>query len=587
MKKISSFIKDYRFQSLFFRNLVLITAILLVPLAFISAILVGYSQKLFHNEMESVCKGNANRIGRMLESVYTDLYSSMLMVEVERDTYLFLVDSPLYQSYASSYEDAIEKQLRSIKIGKDYVSSIKVYSLHSGKVVTQNGTWVSEEELAFLQSLPQNFTDKVLFVPNLNVDYPKVVSVVLPVTQSQNQLDGYILIDVNSEKLGKYLMQDEENTNQLYLFNPANVLLYCKDRDLIFSQREDLSLPSLEKGATVFSENGHEWLAVQYNASRWGFSLVYCEDTQTYQALNRQLRNNVGLILIAAALISVAAVAIISYKTYQPIQKITNALKQFEKDELKIADDTLPPQNEMVYIMNTIMRSRQKTDDLTAELQKRIQLLNRAQTMTFQAQITPHFIYNTLDTFKWKAMELSGGNNELSRSISKFSKLLRISIDGTQRLVKLSEELEHAALYLDVLKIRYEDKILVKWEVDESCRECMLPKLSLQPLIENAVYHGIKPKSGMGTITICAKKQDDSLIVSIEDDGIGMQPEELQTLRQAIKETDFVLAKHVGVRNVNQRIKLIFGEDYGVYVDSILEKGTRVSLKLPLVDIEK
>lgn len=581
MKKLF-FLKDYSFQSIFVRNLAFITLVLFVPLAFISAIIYTYSREIVNREIQIVSEGKANQVGKYLESIYTDLYSSMVILEMQEETYAFLLNSPLYQQNASEYSTSVEQLIKNIKVGKDYLDSVKLYSLHSEQVITNTGTWIGENERRVIDSLPKQFADRVLFVPNLSISYPKKFTMALPISLG-NTLDGYILVDIDCRKLGEYLMQGESAENSLYLFNTDGRVLYSPDESILFRHKSNvdfLSGNSIEN--SIFSDENY--IFAGYEAQRWGFSLLYCENMNLYNQQKAQMKEQVMLVIGLSALLGVLAVFVVSYKTYQPILQVKKAVEGLETDEMAgLGEDPLPEKNELIYIINSILQSKKKTADLDAELKKRIQTLNHAQTLTFQAQITPHFIYNTLDTFKWQAMELSGGNNDLSRSISKFSKLLRISIDGTQRLVPLAEELEHVKLYLDILKIRYEDKVSAVWEIEEQCQSLLIPKLSLQPLIENAVYHGIKPKASNGKVWITAMCKEETLVVEICDDGVGMSEEDLNKLRQDIDNSDFDIAKHVGVRNVNQRIKLIFGDEYGAKVDSILGKGTRITLQLPAV----
>ena len=170
--------------------------------------------------------------------------------------------------------------------------------------------------------------------------------------------------------------------------------------------------------------------------------------------------------------------------------------------------------------------------------------------------------------------------------ILKLSELLRISLDDADQIISIEQEVRNTRLYVDILQLRYESKLEVQWNIPEGVQKCAIVKVSLQPLIENAVYHGIKPKREKGIIQVHAEKDSEKLKVTIQDDGIGMDPEECRILNEDLRNNFQFKKGHIGVRNVNQRLKLLLGDQAQMKVISEKGKGTCVQMELPYREVE-
>ena len=198
-----------------------------------------------------------------------------------------------------------------------------------------------------------------------------------------------------------------------------------------------------------------------------------------------------------------------------------------------------------------------------------------------QAQINPHFLYNTLDAIIW--MAASGKNDEVMEMTSALARLFRTSISSDHRLVPLSREKENILSYLTIQKMRYEDKLTYTLDMPERFDAFLLPKLILQPIVENAIYHGLKPLPDGGMVHIHALERGGCLVLSVEDNGVGMDEEQIRRLFLQ-KPQD---SHGIGVVNVHSRIRLLFGEPYGLFYSSRSGCGTRVEILLPMLTEEK
>ncbi|MCA2000875.1 MAG: sensor histidine kinase, partial [Chloroflexi bacterium] len=208
--------------------------------------------------------------------------------------------------------------------------------------------------------------------------------------------------------------------------------------------------------------------------------------------------------------------------------------------------------------------------------------LKKAELRALQAQINPHFLYNTLDTIIWMAESKQTG--QVVKIVSALSNFFRISLSKGMDWITIGEEVERVRNYLTIQKMRYRDILDYKIDVSEDVAENTILKLILQPLVENALYHGIKNKRQGGTISVRARrKNENEIMLEVEDDGIGFTPEKLKKLRAELEDDsgDIKLESGFGIGNVNRRIRLYYGKPYGLSIESEYASGTRVTLVIP------
>jgi len=200
-----------------------------------------------------------------------------------------------------------------------------------------------------------------------------------------------------------------------------------------------------------------------------------------------------------------------------------------------------------------------------------------------EAQIKPHFLYNTLDTIQWMAQEHNA--QDVVDLVDSLTSMLRIGLSKGNEIITVRMELKHVESYLMIQKTRYEDKLNYSIQVEEQLMSCRVIKLILQPLVENAIYHGIKEKRGQGQIQILGQIEDGKIHFQVIDDGIGMTPEKLEQINQLLKQ-DGLQQNEIGygIFNVNTKIKLNFGDEYGLSFHSIYGQGTIVDLWHPMLD---
>lgn len=259
----------------------------------------------------------------------------------------------------------------------------------------------------------------------------------------------------------------------------------------------------------------------------------------------------------------------------EPIHTIAAAMHEVEEGYLdtRIVIERKDEFGELAADFNTMAG---KLGDYMERQVKQQQELNDANIAMMQAQLNPHFIYNTLDTIKWVAK----ANNipEISTLVANLAKILRTSISSKQ-LISLKEELTLAQCYVDIQRIRFGEKFSFAIEIQKGLEECIVPKLVIQPLIENAIIHGLADRDD-GIINIRAYEENEKLILSVSDDGCGMSEEIMDCLNSRDRSR---LAEHIGFYNVDTIIRLRYGDEYGVYVDKAEKGETEVTVVMPVI----
>ena len=286
----------------------------------------------------------------------------------------------------------------------------------------------------------------------------------------------------------------------------------------------------------------------------------------------------VAILMLLTIMMLVIISRVVSARISSPILKLNESVKEYEageKPEIYTGGSM-----EIRHLGHSIQNSYEQIERLMKEIVKEQDERRKSEMDALQSQINPHFLYNALESLTW--MVEAEKNDEAVFMISQLAKLFRISLSKGRTVIPIKDELQHAESYMNIQKIRYKNKFSVDFQVDPALYEYCTVKLILQPILENAINYGVREMDDCGEIVVRGKMEAGNLILSVEDNGLGMSEEEVE----------FVLTdsnrihKHgsgVGLVNVNNRIKILFGKEYGLLVESEPDEGTRVSIRIPAV----
>lgn len=412
--------------------------------------------------------------------------------------------------------------------------------------------------------------------------YTWVVSFSKAVLDKDGAVQGVLLIDLNYQIID-HLCADIElgSRGYIYLIDQSGGILWHPQQDLIYAGLKEENVAQIlaaEDGYVLAGKGAARRLYVSSRSASTGWTAVGVAYTQ--ELLRSQDRIYTTYFLIAAGALIFALVFSLqlSASIAGPIRRLTQTMRRVEDGDLRVRCQ-VSSHTELGQLSDSFNHMIAKTADLMDERLRIEEQKRKSEWKALQAQIQPHFLYNTLDSIIW--MSHAGRNAEVVEMTSALALLLRSSIGDGSDTNTLRKEIAHVRSYLTIQKMRYDEKLQYEIDLDPQTEDCLLPKFVLQPLVENAIYHGIKVKQSGGTVRIESLLEEDRLLITVEDDGVGMTQEQLQTILEK-KESDAESSK-IGVYNVNERLQLFFGEAADMKYYSTPGKRTMVMLVLPIV----
>ena len=397
----------------------------------------------------------------------------------------------------------------------------------------------------------------------------RVISISHEIVGEDGEHLGVVLIDVSYKFIEDYLSSLRlGNKGYAYIVDADDMIVYHPDES-VFMDEEKIRTLIGDSAATMTMDN---LIITKEKVPHSNWILVGVSSMEDVEVLKEKLLNIILFSALALLGISGIISLSISKKLTEPIIELQNAMIAVDENwsHLSINEKSPSEIRTLTREYNALLdRIKQLTKDIASkENSKRLFELK-----ALQSQINPHFLYNTLDTILWLA---EFGENQKAIQVSKaLGEMLRMSLHINQTVVPLKDELSHAENYLRIQQTRYEDKLSYRVIGEEELLGIQVPKLILQPIIENSIYHGIRPKKGRGSIEISYRREGDFLIIEVADDGIGHK----EAGRKEEKRIKTKLGG-IGMKNVDQRIKLLLGEDSGIEMQDAKEGGTLVTYRL-------
>ena len=265
----------------------------------------------------------------------------------------------------------------------------------------------------------------------------------------------------------------------------------------------------------------------------------------------------------------------------RPIRKLGEVTDQVAKGDLSVRAH-VKEGAEVSALSDSLNSMIDKINQLLDQVTKEQIRLRKAEFELLQAQINPHFLYNTLDAIVWLAE--AGEQKKVVSMVESLSEFFRTSLNQGKDIISIKEELQHVGSYLKIQQVRYQDIFQYEIHVPDKLYPYLIPKITIQPIVENALYHGIKNKRGFGKILITGKEEEDQFVIEIEDNGIGIMEDRLLQVKEGIEKKTTEDSNIYGLYNVNERIQLNFGEKYGIAIESIYGEKTVVSIFLPYTE---
>lgn len=397
---------------------------------------------------------------------------------------------------------------------------------------------------------------------------------------------GVVLINLNMNKLAEICESFQEGTEGFFC-------MVNEDGELIYQQRSGKDTLRLDVGSILdklneqIKENSQDSFRLKVYKKEYLVTRRQMQDTGWY-LINIVPYASVLSGITYTSVMMVLAVAVTLLATLILLNRIlTNVvrpLKRLEKNmnrvNLENMNQKVPVEtdDEIGHLSTNFNQMLERIENLKEQVVEEQEDKRKYELQALQAQINPHFLYNTLDSIIWMA---ETNDSNIVAMTEALAKLFRISLNKGNEEILLKKEIEHVKNYLIIQSMRYADKFTYEILVDSEVEKCGVIKLILQPIVENCIYHGIKKKRGTGHIEIKAFREDENLIIKISDDGCGMTEEMCRKMLSDEIEPENISGSGIGVKNVNERIHLRFGEEYGLSYWSEEGKGTTVTYVLP------
>ncbi len=560
--------RNYRFHSIFWKNLLLISCVVLLP--FLCALLIsGYTyDELQRNEKQTYSDALLTRATMEVNSLFDDAEDTAIRTAFDEDVRSFIHGTVSVRATLD-----IVGNLSNVKIFRDEIENICLYSVSGSSVLSPTGknhynNYRDKAAIDYWE--PEGGMIQIRYLPaDSSTETGERIAFYFRPGYAKGEKTGCIIITYDLQKLADKF--DYGDDVKLVLLHEKQVL-FSSDGILQgeFVANPQMLLHTEENNIAVSGQLEHKSLRV----------ILHVNSQTLYMRLGH-IRLTSVMLLVVALLATVGVVFYISRKIFDPISDLLALLEEHQNlDEGSL----IQTKDEIAHIHHVMSTTISKNKDIEEELSRRMKLLKKAQAVALQAQINPHFMYNTIDTINWMAIKKIGRGNEVSQMLNMLSQLLRYSLGNTDTFVTLEEEINYTKKYLLVQQIRCNYGFDVTWDIPEELGKCNVIKMILQPVVENAIKYGIKPFGDGGSLRIRASHVGETIRIFVSDSGFGLSQEETEEInreinRQVIKESD-----HIGLSNVNQRISIMFGDAYGVVVRSKINEGTTVELTVPYLE---
>ncbi len=560
--------------------------------AAVTTLLLGISlYQLFASYTERLMTQSTEKVVSQAVTSLEDYLSSMRRIS----------DAMYYDAIKDKdlYEESVDAEMNLLyEANRDNLISFALYS-EKGNLISAAPVAVEKKDLDVRSQ--KWFRDAVEHMENFHFSTPHVqnlfddpsfryywvisLSRVVDMTRHGIPTSGVLLVDMNYSTIERMLEEVNSRDSQQYVY------LCDSDGEIIYHPRQ------MQITAGMFRENnaaaadyedgvhrevfeGVERTIVVDTVSYTGWRLVSVIPANYFRLGLSNMRYLVILGILGAILALFVVNQLVSSGISKPLERLNDSIREMEAGRREMPDISEDATTEVEHLGKTLESYVEQNTKLMQDIVVEQEEKRKSELDALQSQINPHFLYNTLDSITW--MVEGGRQEEAVSMISNLASLFRISLSRGRTIIRIEDELRHARNYMNIQQVRFKNAFRVREEVDPRINDYCTVKLIVQPILENAIYYGVKGMEEDGEIVIRGWMEEDGIYLSVSDNGFGIPPEECAKL---LSDTERVPAhgSGVGLRNVNSRIRLRFGEAYGLTIESEPDEGTCVTIRLPAI----
>ena len=530
---------------------------------------------------------------KVLESTDTNLSLVVNNIAMQNDLFTknpymgVALKNILKKSDYISYGDTIylrstKAMLRSVQEVYDYVSNINIYlNGYDRYYSSENGIQTINGDEYWLKECQEVEPETETLIMHHEYEEYRNTKRELTVYQRMLLMDGFVIMNIDLQAYENILRQAVGDTEMTILFVNSQ-------QDLVIAYQDTVNIDSENLSRITQKEDTSNWITI--NHQRYLIQKIYDEQCNLeliallpQVAIFKELSSIYPIYFIVFALNTMIVIALAYITTKRNFSHLDDMIQIFSNAEKEIylpVETTSPARDEYDILMKNIIYLFLQKVRLDKELETQKEEERIAEITALQAQINPHFLFNTLQSIQFEIRQKEGNDSKIAEITEELSDILKYALGDPKQQVWLSEEIQYLKRYVNIQKMRFGDKFILYYEIEENLKEHHVFRLLLQPIVENSILHGVRYREhGYIKIKIYQSKQIQKIIVAVIDSGIGMTKEELMAQRKNISRYN---PNHVGLANVNCRLKLYYGEEAQLHIYSKKDMGTVVKFYLPL-----
>lgn len=544
-----------------------------------------FSNTVTIRNVQTQVLSNVEAARASLENTIKEYAESLELFCIDQEVILSLK----YGDNNPEFRRSIYQKISLVMAGRFDKSIMYVFNKDNTFSIATNNMPVDYDPVLFEKwgvfRLLKNNPSRVVLFPNRYTspaDIPVSLTLAREIRDSDNEIVGYALIDLSEEAIKDAVCLNNNFLPIGYTIFTKNCYIIYDDYFRVFDGNVfNLEFRELLLKQTVtqikYNYQGQELIIAGQNSGETNFILIGTTPVNMAIKGNRYIQIITIILSLFSSLLCILASYIITRSISRPINDLLVVMKHVEQGDMTVRSN-IKRNDEIGALSDQLNYMIMKVDELFKRNIEKQDLLHKAELSNLQAQIKPHFLYNMLDLIKW--LSKFKKNDEIDSVIIKLGNILRSNVHAGEEMVTVKESIDLIEDYLSLQKMRYSDKLSVSIYVDPSTNLYKIPKLIIQPIIENAVIHGIEPKIKPGYINISVNKRSEKLEIRVEDNGIGMDAEVFK-LSDVPKEKTSRLG--TGLWNVYRRLKLHYGEQGEMQIFSNKDIGTTVVIRIPVI----
>lgn len=561
--------------------------------AAVSVLVSGSIRDLLLDQIGSNRTAVLRQIGERADIVKTSsiTLSNLYRYEIQSNGFLEEGMSEEAREEARRYLDSQKKIYDEVfsRIGLGYevvLMGENGFIYNSDSTNVDISTWMHQPWLKYLLAALNSETDETVQFSrtfSTNENGSSVYRFAAGQMLDQGESQSVLLILIDEQQLENLYISTQEQGGEVYIYDQNGFIVSHSNKKMLGKQFIDVDYMQNEYGtnrSNIIKKLGESYVLSTYLDEKTGWTIVEESPTRIILGALNQTYWIMGCLLATGLILALGVSVYISRRISNPLTELSEAMDKFGTAEFTpspVGNST----QEIGSLQESFHHMAVEIFSLMEIIKEREQQKRKLEVNFLRAQINPHFLYNTLFSIRC-AVEV-GKNSQAAQMLSAFIDLLRSTLSVQDNTIPLRDELETTRKYLVVQKLRYGEKVHYEVEMQKGTEYCMVPPLILQPLVENAIFHGLEAKSQGGTVIIESALQGGNLLLTITDDGAGMDEETLNQVRANCEQNEVKDAHSIGMSNVHNRIRLNYGDGYGLTVESSKGIGTTITLLIPAV----